>query len=107
MTRQTQITISGYVVGPAWWLAGEECYKPFSYDVTEKDRRFTEPRTLRDHVSAITNDGDFQHCQIAGGFIEATIHKSNGSRSRIFDLSMFKSISDCIKDDWEGPRIEE
>ena len=107
MTRQTQITINGYVVGEIWQPGCGECYKPFSYDVAWEDRLLSEPGTLRDHVLRITNDGDFQHCRIADGYLEATIYKPNRSRSRIFDLSTFKSVLDCIMEDWEGPRLEE
>ena len=107
MIAPSEITISGYVVGPIWWPTGAECYKPFTYHLTREDERFTEPGTLRDHVLAITRDGDFQHCEIADGFLEITIRKPGRSRSRVFELDIFPSIADCLKDDWCGPNLED
>lgn len=98
-----EITISGYVVGPIWWPCGQECYKPFRYDLSREDARFTEPGTLRDHVLRITNDGDFQGCEIADGILTATTHRPNRKKSRNFDLTIFPSIADCVKTDWCGP----
>lgn len=102
-----QVTIHGYVVGPIWWPVGHECYKFFTYDLTREDKRFSEPGTLRDHVLVITNDGDFQHCEIADGYLEATTTKEQGStvtrKTRLFNLSIFPSIADCVKLDWDGP----
>src|SRR5688572_22479299 len=96
-----EITISGYVVGPIWY--GQECYKTFTYNLTDEERRWSEPGTLRDHVLAITRDGDFQHCEIADGTLTITTYKDKRKRSRDFDLAMFPSIADCIKTDWAGP----
>ncbi len=101
-----QITISGFLVGPIW-MPPEECYKPFSYDLTREQARLQPPGTLRDHILNITRDGDFQHCQIADGFLEITIHKPNRTRSRSFELDIFPSITDCIKTDWQGPSDHE
>ena len=100
------ISLSGYLVGPIWWPS-EECYKRFDYNLTDEESRWSEPGTLRDHVLAITNDGDFQHCEIADGILEITTYKTNRRRSRIFDLSMFPSIADCIKSDWCGPSFDD
>ncbi len=107
MIAHSKITISGFVVGPIWWPVGQECYKPFTYNVTREDESSTEPSSLRDHVLAITNDGDFQYCKIADGFLEITIRKPNRSRSRVFELDIFPSIADCLKDDWCGPSPED
>ena len=104
---RTEIRITGYVVGPIWWPVGEECYKAFTYNVTNEKKRWSEPGTLREHVLAITNDGDFQGCEIADGTLEVTIYKPNRSRSRTFDLTLFPSIADCVKTDWCGPSFDD
>jgi hypothetical protein len=106
MQTETRMTIRGYLVG-AIWMPNTECYKPLAYDLTREDARFTEPGTLRDHVLAATNDGDFQSCAIADGFliVERVRHTSTGyvKRSRTFELSRFPSVSDCLRPDWDGP----
>ena len=99
----TYIDISGYIVGPIWWPTNEKGYKPFRHNVKAYNARLSKPGTLRDHVLAIIQDGDFQSCEIADGIIEITITKPNRSRSRSFDLSLFPSVADCVKLDWGGP----
>lgn len=99
----TQITISGYVVGPIWWPAGAECFKEFRHDATAYDARCTRPSTLREHCCRITSDGDFQGCDIADGVLTITRHRNGRRVSRDFPLEMFPSISDMLKTDWDGP----
>jgi hypothetical protein len=106
-----EISIHGYLVGQIW-MPVTECYKPLSYNITNESKRITGGKvTLRDHVLRATNDGDFQFAAIADGFLRATYRKQLGSRmvtvERDFDLSMFPSISDCVKTDWQGPSCEE
>ena len=110
---RTSIEITGYLVGPIWWPAGLECYKHFTYDLTCEDQRLCgrdgkhEPGTLRDHILRITQDGDFQSCEIADAALCITVYKTNRHRSRLFDLELFPSIADCVKTDWHGPDCEE
>ena len=99
----TDISLRGFVVGPIWWPAGAECYKPLAYSITREDGRFSEPGTLRDHVLRATNDGDFQHCTLACA--KLVVERRNGNRRvvRSFPLSHFPSVADCLHpdgDDW-------
>ena len=109
--RNLQLTICGYLVGNIW-MSNAECSKPFNYDVTREAKRYVGGKpTLRDHVLAATNDGDFQSCLIAAGGLIATVTKrtKTGSikRTRCFDLSQFHSIADCLRNDWDGPYEDE
>jgi hypothetical protein len=106
----TDVRITGFVVGPIWWPVGVECYKPLNYSITREDARFSAPGTLRDHVLAATNDGDFQHCTIAQGRLVVT--RLIGSRrvTRGWPLDYFPSVRDCLHpdgDDWFPPSAEE
>lgn len=38
----TDIRLTGYVVGPIWWPAGAECFKPLDYGITREDARMIE-----------------------------------------------------------------
>lgn len=107
-----RITIHGYLVGGIWWPYGAECYKDLSYDILrEQDRTVGGKMTLREHVLRATNDGDFQSCEIADGYLEIRIRKPDKTgrtiRTRMFPLDMFPSISDCVKSDWSGPEFED
>ena len=93
------VEISGFLVGPIWWPAGAECFKPFRYDVTAEDTGLSEPGTLRDHVLRITNDGDFQFCALAQAELTITLYKPSLSRSRSWPLEHFPSIADCLHGD--------
>ena len=97
--RHSKITISGFLVGPIWWPSGSECFKPFRHDVADKESRWSDKGTLRDHILAITQDGDFQNCAIAQGEIVAT--RTNGRRTvtRSFPLDQFPSVRDCLHKD--------
>lgn len=97
------ISIRGFIVGPIWWPAGEEYYKPLSYSITNEGARWSEPGTLRQHVLAATNDGDFQNATLACA--ELVIERRTGNRRviRTFPLSRFPSVADCLHpdgDDW-------
>lgn len=103
----TEITIHGYLVGPIWQPVSEECSKPFTHDTTAYDRRCGERNTLREHVFEITRDRDFQHCEIADGYLEVsrTMHGGWGNmitHTRKFNLERFPSITDYLKTNWEG-----
>ena len=102
---QIKAEISGYMVGPIWRPAGEECYKHVTHSCHDQDKLWSEPGTLRDHMEALSmrEGGDFQHCQLAVGELTLTIRKPNRTRSRTFPLSMFPSIADYLREDWDGP----
>lgn len=100
--RTSQISITGYLVGNIW-MPGAECWKHLNYDVTAKSWNWGEKGSLRDHVLAATNDGDFQSCNIACGELVITHTDDTGPTrrrwTRVFDLKMFPSIADCVHDD--------
>ena len=96
------VTLSGYVVGPIWWPAGAECFKPFTHSVTDEAPRMG-TRQLRDHVLAVMRDGDFQSTSIACG--EVTIRSRsvvNGRtvvRAKSVPLYKFPTLADCLHTD--------
>lgn len=99
----TDIILRGFIVGPIWWPAGVECYKPLNYSITREDGRFSEPGTLRDHVLRATQDGDFQSATLACAEIVVTCQRERRRVTRSFPLSHFPSIADCLHpegDDW-------
>jgi hypothetical protein len=103
------IEIRGTLVGTIWWPVGAECWKDARHDVTGHAARCINgdaakgKPSLRQHVDAMVNDGDFQGAEIADGELIITIRKPGRSRSRSFPLTMFPSIADMRRDDWEGP----
>lgn len=104
---QAQISIQGYLVGDTW-MPNCEAYKPLNYDVTREARRHVGSKaTLRDHILAATNDGDFQGAEIAWGELVVRTHKRRGdtyiTRTRVWPLDKFQSVADCIRADWDGP----
>ncbi len=99
----TDMRFQGFIVGPIWWPAGAECFKPLQYSLTDHDRRSSEPMTLREHVLRATNDGDFQSATLAHAVL--VVERRLGSRRviRSFPLSKFPSVADCLHpegDDW-------
>ena len=99
-------SIHGYLVGNTW-MPATECYKPLNYDFAPQEKLWSEPGTLRDHVLAATDDGDFCGAKIANGVLVARVKRYVGStiitRTRYFALDKFLSIADMINNDWEGP----
>lgn len=99
----TNISLRGYIVGPIWWPVGMECYKPLSYSLTRKNKLWSEPGTLRDHVLAAVNDGDFRSATLAHAALVIERRKGNRVVTRAFPLSHFPSVADCLHpdgDDW-------
>jgi hypothetical protein len=96
------ITISGYLVGSIW-MPAVECFKHVVYDATDRQARSVGKMTLRDHLLAMTNDRDFQSCNVAGGELTLTAFKGNGHkwthRSVSYPLDKFPSIADMIHPD--------
>lgn len=99
--------LRGYLVGNIW-MPNAECFKPLDYSITREAIRM-EDATLRDHVLAATNDGDFQSCVIAAGELVATRREHRDGRTvtveRRWSLDCFKSILDCLHSDpdWLPP----
>lgn len=96
------ISIRGYIVGPIWWPADSECYKPLVYDLT-REAALMDGATLRDHVLRATNDGDFQHATLAHAELVVERRKAGRRVIRSFPLSHFPSVADCLHpdgDDW-------
>ena len=98
----TRIEIRGYLVGAGWW-PGRERWKACRY--TAADRPFADgalAETLRDHVLRITNDHDFQSCDIAQGIVIVTRRsRTTGAlRARAVDLERFPSVADMVRRDW-------
>lgn len=98
-TKQSfSVEIMGRIGGSIWW--------PYGYQGTIwKDFRHVcnDFSCLRDVILEITNDGDFEDCNIIEGTIKATLIKPNRRVVRYFDLSLplFKSIDDCFVDNPE------
>lgn len=97
--------LAGYVVGPIW--SGAEAWKLLAYNITDEDRRFGQPGSLRDHVLAATNDGDFVSCKLADCELItlATINRGGRAyrRSHVVSLGDCPSVSDMVLADWAGP----
>lgn len=91
MKQRFGITISGTKAGGIWWPSGALCSKDFDYRVREDE-------SLRDAILSITNDGDFQSCNIVDATVIATLYKNNRRITRYFDIRspLFPSIADCI-----------
>jgi hypothetical protein len=113
MTIQYQI--NGYLVGNAW-MPSAECYKPLAYRFVREDSFRPSPfsdtqETLRDAMLEATRDGDFQSCDVADGFLTITKTVQRGATmrkvSRHFPLSMFASVSDMVRNDWDGPNVDD
>lgn len=99
MFRTTDITLSGYIVGPIWWPTGAECFKPLTFSVLDyRDR--CDGATLRDCVLSALQDGDFQSASIAQGQILITMQNERQHRvTRAFPLSKFADVADCLHSD--------
>lgn len=97
-----RMVIHGTLVGPIW--QGRECYKDLTYSMKT---RAVDKSTLREHVLRATDDGDFQFCRIADGYLEITTWKPDRTgirrRTRFWPLSGFPSIQDLVTDEWSGP----
>jgi hypothetical protein len=97
------LELRGCLVGSIWWPTGAECWKELSYNITREDGRYSEPVSLREHVLAATNDGDFQSCSIACGELIATrVTVKDGRRvtvMRSWPLERFGSVADCLHPD--------
>jgi hypothetical protein len=104
--------LRGYVVGDIW-MPQTECFKPIGLRF---ERSKTGPHnynggvfeSLRDAALHVTNDGDFQSCEIAQGelIVRQIQDKPNGRivRERVIPLDAFPSVKDMTRDDeWDVP----
>lgn len=89
------VTISG-TIGGKIWMPAVTCWKDFSYRMNQKVRA---DETFRDAICNITNDGDFQSCEIVDATVKIEMQKAHGTYTRYFDIRLFKSVSDCVMDE--------
>lgn len=90
------------------WMPPIESEKEFCLGIIHvHNKKYTAPRefnTLREVILEVTNDGDFQNCDIlADGVLTVVLHKSSNKHViRNFDLNsgLFSSIQDCLLDDY-------
>ena len=74
--KTTRIRIYGEVQGPIWWPVGAICTKQFDVRCSREDKPFSRQiECLRDVLLHITNDGDFQNCEISFAVLEITKQK--------------------------------
>lgn len=99
-----RVSINGTKRGLIWWPR-MDAEKSFSYTPKEDE-------TLRDAILRITNDGDFESCDVLlDTFVEVTMIKATATstlkRTRFFEINspLFTSIQDCITEDY--PNFEE
>jgi hypothetical protein len=100
---ESQITITGFIVGTIWMPAAE-CWKELHYDLTREQQRVEGKRDFRWHVTQAAHDGDFQSCAIAQGELTITRRRAGHdgrvvTHSRTFPLDRFPSAADCLYDD--------
>lgn len=91
MLTTQSIFIHGYLVGALW---GGHGWKPLHADITRTRRR----RGFYDAVKDLTDDGDFQRCEIAGDIV-ITMREMRRGRlhtvTQTLPLSFFPSL-DCL-----------
>jgi hypothetical protein len=70
------------------WMPSCICEKEFSIKFSREDVPFrVKFETLEDIKNHITNDGDFQSCEIIGGILIVTMHYSNRTIERVINLA--------------------
>ena len=100
LVKTIDIRIYGEVQGSIWWPCGAIRTKEFDVHCSYEDKPFCRQiECLRDVLLHITNDGDFQHCEIS--FAVLTITKQKGLnrlvRERI--LQGTGENADCFVED--------
>ncbi len=99
-----QMFIHGTIQGNIW-MGGLPCEKSVNYTVRD-GTHFTDGKreSLRDAVLRITNDGDFQSCELlANSYLQIKLTRANKTLTRNFDLNnkdLFPTIQDCISDEY-------
>ena len=98
--KTTKIRIYGELQGPIWWPAGAICTKEFDLCCDYEDKPFCRQiDCLRDALLHITNDGDFQNCEICFAVLEITKQKG---LSRIIRERILQGVgenADCFVED--------
>lgn len=94
------VKLNGVIYGDLWWSG--EAWKDVNATAKDDD-------TLRDLVLRVTNDGDFQGCDLtADSSITVTLIKPNRRITRTFDINLFPSVADCIgeKESYDFPVMD-
>jgi len=98
--KTIKIRIYGEVQGPIWWPVGAICTKEFSLVCSYEDKPFRRQiECLRDALLDITNDGDFQHCEISFAVLEITKQKGLNKIVRERILQGTGENADCFIED--------
>ena len=96
MKQLESINIYGEVRGHIW-LPPVECIKEFDVTFTLDNRPFTYLWTgLRNAVFFITNDGDFQSCNIDWAMLKIVWKSGKDYIVRYVELKPCKLINDCM-----------
>lgn len=98
--KTTKIRIYGEVQGSIWWPIGAICKKEFDVRCSYDDKPFSRQiECLRDVLLYITNDGDFQHCEISFAVLEITKQKGLSKIVRDRVLQGTGENADCFVED--------
>lgn len=102
----TEVRIIGTLQGSFWWPIGEPWQKTINERRTYRPRASTvtyrsETSGLRDFVLEITHDGDSSSaCLLSDdSFVEITRYRGTRKVSRMFPITLFPSIADCVSED--------
>lgn len=99
-----EYTILGMLVGPIWIPACEAC-KEVVYSFVRKEADKAHPfvgvrETLREAVLHVTNDRDFQSCELRNAVLKVVASRKKGTRTvsvtRYFALEKFSSVTDMV-----------
>lgn len=106
MSTNTRIRIYGELQGKIW-MPAVECSKQFDINLVRIPRHATtrtahahgwpwEISELRDALLSLTNDGDFQSCEIAWAVLEVTRVKGNKRVTRVWPVRGLGENADCF-----------
>lgn len=98
--KTIEIRITGNKLGPIW-MPTTDCTKEFDErfrfcDSEKNIRSLDEIDCLRDALLKITNDGDFQHCEIELAFLTVTKQKGLSILTRSRILKGVGENADCF-----------
>lgn len=95
--KTLDIRICGTLQGPIWWPFGAICQKEFDKHFNYQQEPFKYPiDCLRDALLHITNDGDFQNCEISFAVLIVTKQKGHNKIIRERVLQGTGKNSDCF-----------
>ncbi|KKN56251.1 hypothetical protein LCGC14_0573960 [marine sediment metagenome] len=98
--KTIKIKIYGELQGPIWWPVGAICTKKFDLYCDYEEKPFRHQiDCLRDALLHITNDGDFQHCEIRFAVLEITKQKGLSIIIRDRLLQGTGENADCFVED--------